>query len=499
MPMLKLALMTLSSAALYSLAFPPHALHGLVFVALVPFFAVVVRLRPAPAFGWGALFGVCAAAGVASWLPGMTARYFAVPTQLGWLAATAVFFGLAGVYYGGFAGWLAWLARRGRAHPLAVAVGFGACEYARATLLVPNPWALSAYSQPPGSALLQSAALAGPYALGMLIAGVNASLAGLLVAPLRGRRLWGPPVAAALALGIVLAYGEWRLAHPTSDARPLEVAVVQGAPAPDAADGQARLATYLGLTRHAAASGPDLVLWPENAVPFYVRDAGPLTDALLRGARESGADLVLGAPDYRPALARTHYFNSTFLVREGRLAGVADKVRLMPFSETRPLEPWLGLGSDRLTPGQRVRTLPARGARVGTLVCSEAMHPEQARAVARAGAEVLASPANDVWFASEAAARQQLTIASVRAIETDRYLLRAAATGYSAVIDPRGRVVARSGFGVPQVIRASIRPSQSVTPYQVWGDLPAAAACAAALILTVLPPRSRAQHARKTT
>jgi apolipoprotein N-acyltransferase len=176
-----------------------------------------------------------------------------------------------------------------------------------------------------------------------------------------------------------------------------------------------------------------------------------------------------------------------FLVREGRLAGTADKIRLMPFSEASPLAP--AEGRPRLSTGDRVRTLPARGARVGVLVCSESMHPAHVREVVRAGAELLANPSNDGWFGSRAALRQQLAAAQLRAIESRRYLVRAAENGASAVVDPWGRILARGPDGGAALTSARVAPGRTLTPYQRFGDLAAWLAVAGVPAFTLSPWR----------
>ena len=74
------------------------------------------------------------------------------------------------------------------------------------------------------------------------------------------------------------------------------------------------------------------------------------------------------------------------------------------------------------------------------------MFPDLVRQAVRQGAEVLVNLSNDAWFGDAAPARQQLEIATLRAVENRRYLVRAAATGFSAVVDPHGRTLAQSEF-----------------------------------------------------
>jgi apolipoprotein N-acyltransferase len=471
------------SALGYALAFPPVSAGPLMFATLAPLFALLSRTTPARAALSGAWFAVLAATGVAWWLPGMLRDFFGVPASFSLAAAGVVFVVFAGSWWALFGAWLSWLARRGRASPLAVAAGFGACEFARANLLVPNPWALSAYSQL-ASPLAQAADLAGPYGIGILIGGVNAALAGMLSPALRGRSYVRSLAGAALVLLAASGYGAWRLAQPVGDGRrALDVEVVH-VPSVTKASIES-LASGLSAEKVAA----DLVLWPEGALDFPLREPTEDTNALLRRARESGADWLVGGPDQRSSLERTHSFNSLFLVQRGRLSGQIDKIQLMPFAETNPLHPYVSFERADLTPGARIRTLPLRGTRIGAAICSEAMDPSYVREVVAAGAELLANPAKDGWFGNAAAAEMQLDIARLRAVENRRWMARAAAGGVSAVVDPWGRVVARADDGEAVRLAASLAPSRIVTPYQRCGDLVAWLAVGVTAIASVIPPR----------
>jgi len=480
--------LTLVSAALYSLAFPPLSFSALAWVALVPLFVAAATVPPRRAAACGMLWGVALGVGVGWCLPGMLDRYFGLSPLVGWAALVAVGIGHAGIYVAVFAAWLSWLARRG-AGPLAIAAGWGVCEFARSRLLIGNPWALLGYSQVGVSPVMQLADVAGPYGVGVLVAAANAALAGILAPALRPRRPFAALAAVAAALAASLVYGEWRLGQTFASGEPLAVTIVQGA-VERAFRWQPEYRTlgldrYVALTEAAAPPAPGLVVWPENAVDFYLQDPSAERDTLLGAARGLRSDLILGGPSYAYGPAGIRYHNSVWLVRAGRLAGRYDKVRLVPFAEASALA-----AGGRFEPGRGVHTLRAGPARVGAFVCFEAMYPELVRRFAQGGAEVLANLSNDAWFGSGAPAEHHLRIASVRAIENRRYLLRATTTGISAVIDPYGRIVARSRFGAPAVLRETIRASRVQTPYQRWGDSAAWLAVAFALASTLWHARA---------
>src|SRR4030095_11830205 len=164
-------------------------------------------------------------------------------------------------------------------------VGWAACEWVRATLGVPNPWALSAYSQ---IELLPLAPLAG--------------LGGPRGAPaLAPERPWWSAAALAALLAAALGYGARELGREHGVGAPLQVAVIQGGiarpdrdAARDAATSRAELERYLALTEEAvAAARPDLVVWPEGALDFSPSEATQRTLRLRDASRALAPDLML--------------------------------------------------------------------------------------------------------------------------------------------------------------------------------------------------------------
>jgi len=257
----------------------------------------------------------------------------------------------------------------------------------------------------------------------------------------------------------------------------------------------ANLARDLALNSEAARGGPELVFWPEFAVDFYLTEETLQRERLLQGVRAGGADVVLGASRYAFESSETRYFNSVYVIdRSGSVRSAEyDKQRLVPFSEYAPLGGWLRARSAVYAPGSGPRLLETRALRVGAFVCGEALYPEVARGLARAGAEILANPSNDYWFGAPQAAAEQLVTASFRAIENRRWLVRATSTGISAVIDAHGRVTARSQGDGPEIVAAELEGSSARTPYQFLGDGGVAAAC---LVFVALGLFGRAREPR---
>ena len=137
-------LLTLISALLYVLSFPPFSLSLLAWVALVPFFLACSMVQPRFAAVYGLLWGVVLTCGFGWCFAEMVVNYFGVSPTVGWIALFAVSIMLFGLYFGVFALWLSWLVRRQAASPLLVAAGWGLCEFARANFIIGNPFKASA-------------------------------------------------------------------------------------------------------------------------------------------------------------------------------------------------------------------------------------------------------------------------------------------------------------------------------------------------------------------
>ncbi|HTO08424.1 MAG TPA: apolipoprotein N-acyltransferase [Myxococcota bacterium] len=476
--------LVLLSAALYGAASPAHGGGPLAWIALCPLLFACVSTTPARAAGLGLLFGLAGTVAVAWWFPGMLQRYFDVPAPAAWLALLAVGATADGVPNAFFGAWLAWSARRGGVTPFAVGVAFALGEFLRSHGPLSNPYGLIGYSLH-GSIFAQAADLAGPLGLGALVAAVNAAIGAALFPELARGRPGRAALATALLVLAVAGYGALRLTEHFGDGQPLRVAAVQGAVERgvhwDRSQRAANLTRYLELNGEAARGAPELVFWPEFAVDFYLAEDTPERARLVQGVRAGGADVVLGASRYAFAAERTLYFNSVFVIdRSGAVGSPGyDKQRLVPFSEYAPFGGFLRSDSAVYSPGREPRLLDTHAGRVGAFVCAEALYPDVARGLVRAGAEILANPSNDYWFGAPQPFSEQLAAASFRAIENRRALVRATSTGITAFVDPHGRITARSAGSGPEVISAEIERSRAVTPFQYLGDAGVAVLCLA--------------------
>jgi apolipoprotein N-acyltransferase len=122
------------------------------------------------------------------------------------------------------------------------------------------------------------------------------------------------------------------------------------------------------------------------------------------------------------------------------------------------------------SPGQFVTMLPVNEHMVSTAICYEVTYPELQREAVRQGSELLTTITNDAWYGQSSAAFQHFEMASLRAIEAGRYLVRAANTGISGIVDPYGRVLARTQLFETVAVVGEARFLQERTVYARIGD-----------------------------
>ncbi len=464
---------------------------------LAPMIALGLALRGVAALsdravGWAA-FAMGTGYGAAT-MPWIVEPFFVEAEIYGWMAPFALI-GI-GQGMGAFWGVFVRLSLALLRHRVAAAVlGLWASEFARSYLFTGFPWALLGHSFI-DTPIAQSAQIIGPLGLSGLMLGLVwlESLPNGAGRISRHAGLLGG-LASGLILALIWALGAHLLARPMPADRAMSVRIIQPNATqalkwhPDYARAffdrhLALSALPLGIgaqinpqTGPLTATGlrPDLILWPETAVPFWLDDAGA---GLVMSAQAAGAPLILGLQ----RAEGSRYFNTLALLdARATPREVYDKHHLVPFGEYIPYGDFLanfGITAFAAQAGNGYSAgLPPRLLDLGPLgralplICYEAIFPQDLRATERP--DWLLQITNDAWFGAKIGPQQHLAQTRLRAIELGLPLLRSANTGISAVIDARGRVRAELPMNEQGLIDTALPSPLPETLYAKTGDLPA--------------------------
>jgi apolipoprotein N-acyltransferase len=476
---------------------------GLWWLALPALAAVLALIATAPGPRAAFLRGWAAGAGgfllAMAWI---VEPFMIEPWIHGWLAPFALVLLPAGLalFWGAAAAFAAWVAVGWQARLWLLVPALLAGEAVRGHVFTGFPWAMLGHVWI-DTPVAQLAAWTGALGLSLLTLALAAALAqAAMYARDRPGMAAACALAATVALAAVWAGGAARLAAPGPEPRDLRLRLVQPNAAQDLKwdiDHVRRFFfRHLDLTAAPAADGraPDLVLWSETAVPFFLNRPG---DGLAMAAEAAGgAPLLLGIQRSEPTSdGATRFFNSLALLDlDGEPVEVYDKHHLVPFGEyfpvfgrfaDRPGLGWLsGVASQVLMgysagPGPVLLDLGDAG-RVLPLICYEAIFPRNLRGTERP--DWLVQVTNDAWFGAHIGPFQHLAQARLRAIEQGLPLARAANTGVTAVIDARGQIVASLGMGAAGTVDADLPGALPPTHYARLGDGP----WHGALVLVVL-------------
>jgi len=433
-----------------------------------------------------------------------------------WVALSVAQAGMVALAAGAYA-WARrapWLAEREWLQPAALAVVWTAVELLRSYQPFGGfPWGRVAFSQA-GSPLGRLAWLGGA----PLVSAATVLVAGLVafaVVRLAQLRLMGP-AGAVIAAAAVTAAGMFAPVSTRAEAGTLRVGAVQGNVAEP---GEGSFAHRLEVTgnhvagthavvERAGADGLDLVVWPENA-----SDVDPRVDAQGRALVEeavaaAGVPLLFGTQEYVPG---GRYNQSVLWTPADGITHVYAKRVPAAFAEYIPWRSLFERLSDKVAlvrtdmlAGTEAGAVPVPVERLGRdvvvapIICFEVAYDHVARSAVQAGAEAILVQTNNSNFGYTPESTQQLAMTRLRAIETGRPAVQVSTVGVSAVVDPAGRVLERTGLFTAEQLLADMPLRTTLTPAVVVGRAVEVAVALGAFALVgvgiVAGARSRSQR-----
>lgn len=474
-------LLSIISGLLFAFSFPGVAQGWLAFVALAPLIVAVVRSqsgREAFLLGWIGQFTAWLL--MVPFVVRVMSYYGGLPYAVGVLLFI-VMAAILGLYGAIFAVIVRRLRLDERFLPwLLVPLTWAAIEYARTYLLTGFPWNLLATTVVDYPTLIQIDRFAGPYLVGAMIVFFSTVLAWLVTQ--RTPSIVRVFVLGTLGILMLVWWGTGLVAshllvrpntRPVITAAMLQPNITQQVRW-DAANVGVIYQQMVEMTEEAVRGGAKVVIWPESTVPISYTQDDSYREGIEHLSRTHDIDIILGSVATDPD-APASLWNSAFLVSGGTTVGRYDKIRLVPFGEYVPLRRMLFFAEKLVhAVGEfqfGANEMPLAGiVSYGPAICYEIVYPQITRTQIRNGATVLVTITNDAWYDGTSAPAQHLAQARLRAVEGDRYLLRAGTTGISAFIDPAGQVLESLPMGERGIVYAKFQPRSEMTPYVKFGD-----------------------------
>jgi apolipoprotein N-acyltransferase len=494
MPILSGYFPAMASGLLLTLSFPDVHLYWLGFMALAPLIVSLDTLTARQA-----------------WMAGFAAGFIHFITLIYWIVPTLCTFGglhpipavaalillclYLAVYPALFAFGLKKLAPPPVLMPLAAACLWVGLEWVRARLFTGFPWGILGYSQAGTPWLVQIVDITGVSGVSFVLV-LCSALAAMGWRIVLTRRQTGHSVSVTpvcisagvtlMLLAAVYGYGAFRILQmekQMAQAPHTRLAIIQGNIAQDMKWDMAfrrnTIEKYGTLSLNAARFQPDLIIWPETALPFYYGHDTPLSHEVDQYIRKTRTHFLIGTPAVDTSHDPVRYYNRVMMLDPLALpTGSYDKTHLVPFGEYVPFQDLLffiekltaeagnfSRGTTAFTP------LAFTDHHTGVLICFEILFPDISRQFVNNGADLLTTVTNDAWFGHTSAAAQHFAIAVLRAVENRRSLARAANTGISGFIDPAGRVSDTTALFTDAVIVRSMPALTCISFYTRYGDL----------------------------
>lgn len=339
-------------------------------------------------------------------------------------------------------------------------------EYIRIKMF---PWNFIGVTQYKMLYLIQIVKWCGIYGVSFLIVCMNAALAVLFwciaekmrskQVNIRGAAICNIFVLFLIAAAAVYGFFEFRKSEKIYlEGRKIRCGVIQGdisqrrVSTPEMA--KEALDTYIKMSYELAAKKPDIIIWPETAVP-YPYFGGHIVSGYYRRdvhtfVTEKKIPLLIGTLDFvQISDGRYDMTNSALLINtQGRVCAGYAKINRVPYGEFVPFREFLsdelaekfGMGRDLRAGDDPAPLEILPGVRAGMAICYESIFASLARDEANSGANMLLAINNDAWYPESSEPEQHVANAVFRAVETGLPALRCGNNGASSLILPSGRI-----------------------------------------------------------
>jgi apolipoprotein N-acyltransferase len=516
---------------LLSLSFAPAEIAGAAWVAPGLLLFCALGTAGAPAFRVGFAGGLAHFLSSLYWLLAMPFTWHGIPLApgLAWISLSAYCALFFGIWV-----WFCWRVFPGNiatqapslvaamdgfvSVPVWKRIGWAilcgaawtALEFTRGLFLSGFPWNFLGVSQYRLLPVIQIASFTGVYGVTFLVVWFSVAIGSSLLVLARKpsvQRVWSDSAAPLFALAGVVSFGMTKCLAVPSATRHVKVALVQPS-IPQTlifdpnADAQ-RFQDVINISKQALQTDPDILVWPESAIPTLSEDNQHAIGTLL-ASHPVWLVFCADSSDILPTGA-TAIYNSSFLLNpHGTVKAIYHKRRLVIFGEYIPLVRWLPFlrwvspVGEGFTPGDRgvQFDMPGLGAKISTLICFEDAFPQEARAHVDSDTDFLINLTNDGWFGDGPEQKQHAVMAVFRAVENGVPLVRCTNNGLTCWVDAQGRIrqvfqtgssIYGAGFIAPEIPLRN--PATGQTFYNRHGDWFGWTCCGGSALFLVLGMR----------
>lgn len=491
-------ILILLSAFMMGLSFTFKESSLIAWVGLVPYFYVVFneKLTSKKAFKYGIAYGVTFYLFLLLWLfemyplnwLGLSNKDSIIVIVLGWIGFSLI--------EGGFLSLIPIIFKftKGKKYYfniISISFIWILIEWIQGLGILGFNWGKIAVSQAPNTYIIQSASLLGSLFISFLVVIINAMIATIIIKRKENLHIKNLVIGIALIFTSNIAFGYYNLNKEYDDRR-IDVSVVQGNISSsekwksNALDDS--LVTYERLSKEALDNAKmegkeiELMIWPETAMPVNFFEKDKVMKKAKSIAIDNNIHFITGGFYSERTLKGDLDYNSVYTFNnKGDISGIYSKRHLVPFGEYIPyyneifkfipgLDKLNAIGNN-LTPGTETEVVETEYGNIAPIICFESIFPDLIRKSINDGGELITILTNDSWFKDSTAVVQHNNQAILRAVENNRYVIRAANTGISSVITNKGEVIAKIDPLVEGFINEEVNLISEKTLYTMLGEV----------------------------
>ncbi len=466
--------LALISGILIGVSYPPLKLGFIAWFGLIPLIYIWLNNRPGQSARLGFLASITANLISLHWI-GLNSGAGIIPVLLSLIGAVIYL----GIFWAGLGFVITIVQNRTSKGLMVIPFAWVAMEYIRSLGALGFPWINLGLTQTIYLPLIQIADITGSYGISFWILLINISFYLTIISKNKIKYL----ILAGLIFIMVFCFGYIRI-NSIKEVKTNLVTVAITQPNINADEKwepesrEENFALMHGLLDSALNLSPDLVLWPESAVPAYLRLSEYRRNPIVNKLAKFNIPLLSGTVDrIIDENGEKVYYNSTIYIKPNGDLQMYHKVHLVPFAEYIPLTEKfpslkkLNFGQGNFTAGKEYTVFDLDSVKFSNIICYESSLPRVVRGFVKNGGQFITIQANDGWLGRSAGPYQHFELARLRAVENRVPIVRCANTGISGVINPIGVVQHKVPLGVKSIVAAQVFPIQKLTFYTRYGEV----------------------------